>query len=58
MIVIDYFLDNGTYKKYCEIGEDEKCLSCKYEDGKGDECLECNWGYYLDPKYSKSIFKK
>ena len=31
-------------KKYCEIGLEEKCLTCNYDKG---ECNSCNDGYYL-----------
>ena len=45
--------------KECEKGDNEKCFSCNDENGKEDQCLECNTGYYI-PKNSndKTVCKK
>ena len=46
---IGYILndDNFCIKSKCNIGEKEKCFSCKNEEGSENECLSCNEGYYL-----------
>ena len=50
---------NGKCIKYCELGQNEKCQECKSElEGKNDECLSCNDGYFLDTNYSKSVCRK
>jgi len=54
----EYKLYNGKCIKKCEIGLNEKCQSCKEGDGKYDECLTCNDGYYFDIDYNKGICKK
>ena len=52
-------LYNGKCIKKCEISNDgERCRSCKEEDGKYDECLTCNDGYYFDINYNKSKCKR
>jgi surface protein len=40
-------INNICIKPICNLGENEKCLSCQNIPGKEDECLECNVGYYL-----------
>ena len=52
-----YILENNICKKDshdkkpeendCIIGTEEKCLSCKKEKGKKNECSQCNEGFYL-----------
>ena len=54
----EYKLYNGKCIKKCEIGINEKCQSCKEENGKYDECLTCNEGYYYDINYDKGICRK
>ena len=39
--------------KQCEIGENEKCKSCRTEKNRQNECFTCNEGYYL-PENSNS----
>ena len=39
--------NNECIKPKCELGDNEKCSSCKNVSGKENECLECNEGYYL-----------
>ena len=40
-------LYNICFKPKCILGENEKCLDCKTENGKENECSSCNEGYYL-----------
>ena len=54
----EYKLYNGKCIKKCEIGINEKCQSCNEENGKYDECLTCNEGYYYNINYNKGICKK
>ena len=45
---IGYELKDGVcIKSTCDTGENEKCLTCKSEIGKENECLDCNEGYYI-----------
>ena len=44
-------LYEGKCIKNCEIGPNDKCLSCNKNAGINDRCAECNEGYYL-PDYS------
>ena len=43
-----YTLSGGKCLKECIKGGGNKCKSCKTEEGKIDQCLECNDGYYLE----------
>ena len=55
----NYNLYNGKCIEYCEIGDLSSCTECKSElEGKNDECLSCNEGYYFDINYSKRKCKK
>ena len=54
----DYKLYNGKCYKKCEIGENEKCHSCNEQNGKYNECLTCNDGYYFDINYDKGKCRK
>ena len=38
----------------CILGIEEKCVSCKNEVGKKNECQECNKGFYLPTDKSKN----
>lgn len=40
-------INNKCIKPKCDLGENEKCSSCKNILGKEDECFDCNDGYYL-----------
>lgn len=40
-------LNNLCIEKECEIGENEKCASCKTEIGRKNECNTCNEGYFI-----------
>ena len=40
-------LDNKCIVPNCELGDNEKCLSCNNIKGKENECSECNEGYTL-----------
>ena len=42
-----YKLSGGKCLKDCKIGSGFYCKSCNTEEGKIDQCLECNEGYYL-----------
>ena len=46
---IGYILNenNLCIKAKCNIGEKEKRFSCRRDEGKENECLNCNEGYYL-----------
>ena len=37
-------------KQTCAIGDEEKCSSCKNENGKEKECNTCNEGYFIPEK--------
>ena len=39
--------DNICVEQKCITGEKEKCLDCKIDEGKENECINCNEGYYL-----------
>ena len=39
--------DNKCINPKCNLGEEEKCLSCQNISGKENECSECNEGYFL-----------
>ena len=39
-------INNECLEETCEIGENEKCASCREEDGRKKECNLCNEGYY------------
>ena len=55
----NYNLYQGRCIEYCDISYYSNCHQCKSElEGKNDECLFCNEGYYLDLNYSKTICKK
>ena len=51
-------IDNNCIKQKCELGENEKCLSCNNIIGKEDECLECNEGYTISNLLDKKICTK
>ena len=54
-----YNLFNGTCIEYCNFKNDSNCYECKSElEGKNNEYLTCNEGYYIDPTYSKKSAKK
>ena len=53
-----YKLYNGKCIKQCYIGKEENCKSCNPEEGKNDQCLTCNDGYYFDLNDNKSKCKK
>ena len=40
-------INNQCIKSKCNLGENEKCLSCQNIKGKENECQKCNEGYYL-----------
>ena len=42
-----YKLSGGRCLKECVIGSGNLCKSCNSQEGKIDQCLECNDGYYL-----------
>ena len=42
-----YILSGNKCLKICEISESTQCNKCNEEEGKIDECIECNKGYYL-----------
>jgi len=44
---IGYKLSGGKCLKECTTGSDNYCKNCNTEEGKIDQCLECNDGYYL-----------
>ena len=55
-------INNECVEEKCEIGDNEKCASCKRENGKRKECETCNQGYYLNEnsnmrKCTKYFFK-
>ena len=50
-------IDNNCIKPKCELGENEKCLSCN-NLGNEDECLECNEGYTIANTLNKKICTK
>ena len=54
---IDYYYSGNKCLKKCEVGNNEKCITCNIEEGKINECLECNPGFYL-PKENKTQCKK
>ena len=54
----EYKLYNGKCYKKCEIGENEKCRNCNEQNGKYNECLTCNDGYYFDINYDKGKCRK
>ena len=39
--------DNICIEELCNIGENEKCKSCRNETERKKECATCNEGYYL-----------
>jgi len=44
-----YKLENNfCIEKSCDIGDEDKCKTCKNEIGKKIECESCNDGYYLE----------
>ena len=45
----NYILINNKecIEKECNVGENEKCASCRTEKGRKKECLTCNKGYYI-----------
>ena len=43
----NYTLFEGRCIENCKIGDNDSCASCNF-DGKNNECLTCNPGYYLD----------
>ena len=45
-------IDNRCYIPKCELGKNEKCLTCNNITGKEDECSKCNDGYYLSTRNS------
>ena len=53
----DYILSGGICLKYCEIGENNKCLKCNEEPGRINQCSLCNNGYYL-PELNKTQCEK
>ncbi len=57
-LVLNECISNIEITKKCEIGENEKCLSCNNEKGKEDECLNCNEGYYLPKSQNNQTFCK
>ena len=47
----NYILNNNEcIEEKCDIGEYEKCESCRTEIGRKRECLTCNKGYYISKK--------
>ena len=51
--------DKICIQQKCNVGEKEKCFDCKTDDGKENECLLCNEGYYLPLNSNdKSVCKK
>ena len=53
-----YKLYNGKCIEEYKIGYKEECRSCNKENGKYDECFDCNDGYYLDINYTKYKCRK
>ena len=53
-----YMLYDGKCIKKCSVGYEEKCQSCNEENGKYDQCLTCNYGYYFDENYDSSKCKR
>ena len=44
----NYILNNNEFiEEECDLGEHERCESCRTEKGRKKECLTCNSGYYL-----------
>ena len=41
------FINNKCIFPKCNLGDNEKCLSCQNILGKENECLECNEGYFI-----------
>ena len=53
-----YMLYNGKCIKKCITGNGEKCKNCNKDDGKYDQCLTCNDGYYFDENIDSSKCQK
>lgn len=43
----DYILSGNKCLKNCKINENTQCKKCSEQEGKIDQCLECNKGFYL-----------
>ena len=39
--------NNLCIEKECEIGKNEKCFSCRKEEGRKNECQTCNDRYFI-----------
>ena len=51
--------DNKCLKEEkCEIGENEKCSSCRTDIGHKKECLTCNEGYFIPDNSNSEICSK
>jgi hypothetical protein len=50
--------DNLKCEPKCELGQGALCLSCDYSVNGGENCSECNPGYYLPEKGEKTSCKK
>ena len=50
--------DNLKCEPKCELGQGALCLSCDYSVNGGENCGECNPGYYLPEKGDKTSCKK
>ena len=50
--------DNFKCVPKCKIGQGELCLSCDYSVTGGENCGECNPGYYLPKNEEKTSCKK
>ena len=60
-IIIDecfegFFLSGGKCLSNCEIGLKEKCLSCKKEGGKINQCEECNPGFFMPSDFIEQTY--
>ena len=50
--------DNFKCEPKCKLGQGDLCLSCDYSMTGGENCAECNEGYYLPEKGEKTSCKK
>ena len=53
----NFILSGNKCLKNCTINETTQCKKCNPEEGKIDQCLECNGGFYL-PEENKTHCEK